>query len=159
MLPVCSGGSGSAGGDASLHQQTKDVPVGHGGFLPDYVSASHRSFMTDSTFELGDEEFDHEWWVDRFLCSALGSSWFLSVLQSAMVQGYREPPYPCVLTDATMERLALTKFVSQECSCEVRGCPTAVPLHCFLTARLSAVFNVHSFNWWLLDEKTKKDFK
>uniref|UniRef100_A0A3P9LXS7 Pleckstrin homology domain-containing family M member 2 n=1 Tax=Oryzias latipes TaxID=8090 RepID=A0A3P9LXS7_ORYLA len=57
-----------------------------------------------------------------FLLDTADSSltiWFLSVLQSAMVQGYREPPYPCVLTDATMERLALTKFVSQECSCEV----------------------------------------
>ncbi|XP_058499096.1 pleckstrin homology domain-containing family M member 2 isoform X1 [Solea solea] len=45
--------------------------------------------------------------------------WFLSVLKSAMVKGCREPPYPCVLTDATMEKLALTKFVSQESHCEV----------------------------------------
>ncbi|XP_043975861.1 pleckstrin homology domain-containing family M member 2 isoform X2 [Gambusia affinis] len=45
--------------------------------------------------------------------------WFLSVLKSAMVQGCREPPYPAVLTDATMEKLALNKFVSQECHCEV----------------------------------------
>ncbi|XP_054904543.1 pleckstrin homology domain-containing family M member 2 isoform X2 [Poeciliopsis prolifica] len=45
--------------------------------------------------------------------------WFLSVLMSAMVQGCREPPYPAVLTDATMEKLALNKFVSQECHCEV----------------------------------------
>ncbi|XP_029012123.1 pleckstrin homology domain-containing family M member 2 isoform X2 [Betta splendens] len=45
--------------------------------------------------------------------------WFLSVLKSTMVKGCREPPYPCVLTDATMEKLALTKFVSQECHCEV----------------------------------------
>ncbi|XP_047223068.1 pleckstrin homology domain-containing family M member 2 isoform X2 [Girardinichthys multiradiatus] len=45
--------------------------------------------------------------------------WFLSVLKSAMVQGCREPPYPVVLTDATMEKLALNKFVSQECHCEV----------------------------------------
>ncbi|MEQ2301007.1 Pleckstrin y domain-containing M member 2, partial [Ameca splendens] len=36
-----------------------------------------------------------------------------------MVQGCREPPYPVVLTDATMEKLALNKFVSQECHCEV----------------------------------------
>ncbi|XP_027877071.1 pleckstrin homology domain-containing family M member 2 isoform X2 [Xiphophorus couchianus] len=45
--------------------------------------------------------------------------WFLSVLKSAMVHGCREPPYPAVLTDATMEKLALNKFVSQECHCEV----------------------------------------
>uniref|UniRef100_A0A3Q3A465 Pleckstrin homology domain-containing family M member 2 n=1 Tax=Kryptolebias marmoratus TaxID=37003 RepID=A0A3Q3A465_KRYMA len=45
--------------------------------------------------------------------------WFLSVLKSAMVQGCREPPYPSILTDATMEKLSLTKFVSQECQCEV----------------------------------------
>ncbi|XP_024136378.1 pleckstrin homology domain-containing family M member 2 isoform X2 [Oryzias melastigma] len=58
----------------------------------------------------------------KFLLDTADSSltvWFLAVLQSAMVQGCREPPYPCVLTDATMEKLALTKFVSQECSCEV----------------------------------------
>ncbi|XP_008293492.1 pleckstrin homology domain-containing family M member 2 [Stegastes partitus] len=47
------------------------------------------------------------------------TSWFLSVLKSAMVKGCREPPYPSVLTDATMEKLALTKFVSQESHCEV----------------------------------------
>lgn len=49
-------------------------------------------------------------------------SWFLSVLKSAMVKGCREPPYPSVLTDATMEKLALTKFVSQESQCEVKTC-------------------------------------
>ncbi|KAK1898097.1 Pleckstrin like domain containing family M member 2 [Dissostichus eleginoides] len=43
---------------------------------------------------------------------------FLSILKSAMVKGCREPPYPSVLTDATMEKLALTKFVSQESHCE-----------------------------------------
>ena len=36
-----------------------------------------------------------------------------------MVKGCREPPYPSVLTDATMEKLSLTKFVSQESQCEV----------------------------------------
>lgn len=45
--------------------------------------------------------------------------WFLSILKSAMVKGCREPPYPSVLTDATMEKLSLTKFVSQESQCEV----------------------------------------
>ncbi|XP_028265835.1 pleckstrin homology domain-containing family M member 2 isoform X2 [Parambassis ranga] len=45
--------------------------------------------------------------------------WFLSVLKSAMVKGCREPPYPSVLTDATMEKLAVTKFISQESHCEV----------------------------------------
>ncbi|XP_029994154.1 pleckstrin homology domain-containing family M member 2 isoform X2 [Sphaeramia orbicularis] len=58
----------------------------------------------------------------KFLLDTADSSltlWFLSVLKSAMVKGCREPPYPSVLTDATMEKLALTKFVSQECQCEV----------------------------------------
>ncbi|XP_054465257.1 pleckstrin homology domain-containing family M member 2 isoform X1 [Anoplopoma fimbria] len=58
----------------------------------------------------------------KFLLDTADASltlWFLSVLKSAMVKGCREPPYPSVLTDATMERLALTKFVSQESNCEV----------------------------------------
>uniref|UniRef100_A0A3Q3J199 Pleckstrin homology domain-containing family M member 2 n=1 Tax=Monopterus albus TaxID=43700 RepID=A0A3Q3J199_MONAL len=58
----------------------------------------------------------------KFLLDTADASltvWFLSVLKSAMVKGCREPPYPSVLTDATMEKLALTKFVSQEAHCEV----------------------------------------
>ncbi|KAJ8265026.1 hypothetical protein COCON_G00141250 [Conger conger] len=58
----------------------------------------------------------------QFLLDTADSSltvWFLTVLRSAMVKGCREPPYPSVLTDATMEKLALTKFVSQESQCEV----------------------------------------
>ncbi|CAG6021139.1 unnamed protein product [Menidia menidia] len=58
----------------------------------------------------------------KFLLDTADTSltlWFLSVLKSAMVHGCREPPYPSVLTDATMEKLALTKFVSQESQCEV----------------------------------------
>ncbi|XP_038579177.1 pleckstrin homology domain-containing family M member 2 isoform X2 [Micropterus salmoides] len=58
----------------------------------------------------------------KFLLDTADTSltiWFLSVLKSAMVKGCREPPYPSVLTDATMERLSLTKFVSQESHCEV----------------------------------------
>lgn len=39
---------------------------------------------------------------------------FIAALKSAMINGCREPPYPGVLTDATMERLALAKFVSLE---------------------------------------------
>ncbi|KAM4610713.1 pleckstrin homology domain-containing family M member 2 [Polymixia lowei] len=57
----------------------------------------------------------------QFLLDTADSSltvWFLSALKSAMVKGCREPPYPSVLTDATMEKLALTKFVSQESHCE-----------------------------------------
>uniref|UniRef100_A0A8C7MUQ6 Pleckstrin homology domain-containing family M member 2 n=1 Tax=Oncorhynchus kisutch TaxID=8019 RepID=A0A8C7MUQ6_ONCKI len=50
---------------------------------------------------------------------SLSFSWFLAALKSAMIKGCREPPYPSVLTDATMEKLALTKFVSQESHCEV----------------------------------------
>ncbi|XP_058266342.1 pleckstrin homology domain-containing family M member 2 isoform X1 [Hemibagrus wyckioides] len=45
--------------------------------------------------------------------------WFLSMLKSAMMIGCSELPFPAVLTDATMERLALTKFVCQESHCEV----------------------------------------
>lgn len=37
-----------------------------------------------------------------------------------MIKGCREPPYPSILTDATMEKLALAKFVAQESRCEVR---------------------------------------
>uniref|UniRef100_A0AAY4BAW8 Pleckstrin homology domain-containing family M member 2 n=1 Tax=Denticeps clupeoides TaxID=299321 RepID=A0AAY4BAW8_9TELE len=58
----------------------------------------------------------------QFLLDTADSSltdWFLAILKSAMVNGCREPPYPSVLTDATMEKLALTKFVCQESHCEV----------------------------------------
>ncbi|MEE6482337.1 hypothetical protein FKM82_013223 [Ascaphus truei] len=43
---------------------------------------------------------------------------FIAALKSAMINGCREPPYPGVLTDATMERLSLAKFVSQESKLE-----------------------------------------
>ncbi|XP_075407058.1 pleckstrin homology domain-containing family M member 2 isoform X1 [Tenrec ecaudatus] len=46
------------------------------------------------------------------------AEFFLASLKSAMIKGCREPPYPSVLTDATMERLALAKFVAQESKCE-----------------------------------------
>ncbi|XP_011619627.1 pleckstrin homology domain-containing family M member 2 isoform X3 [Takifugu rubripes] len=58
----------------------------------------------------------------KFLLDTADASltlWFLSILKSAMVKGCREPPYPSILTDATMEKLSLTKFVSQESQCEV----------------------------------------
>uniref|UniRef100_A0A8D0CQ73 Pleckstrin homology domain-containing family M member 2 n=1 Tax=Sander lucioperca TaxID=283035 RepID=A0A8D0CQ73_SANLU len=58
----------------------------------------------------------------KFLLDTADASltlWLLSVLKSAMVKGCREPPYPSVLTDATMEKLSLSKFVSQESHCEV----------------------------------------
>ncbi|XP_068606838.1 pleckstrin homology domain-containing family M member 2 [Brachionichthys hirsutus] len=58
----------------------------------------------------------------KFLLDTADASltfWFLSVIKSATVKGCLEPPYPSVLTDATMERVALTKFVSQESRCEV----------------------------------------
>ncbi|CAB1329768.1 unnamed protein product, partial [Coregonus sp. 'balchen'] len=55
----------------------------------------------------------------QFLLDTADSSWFLAALKSAMIKGCREPPYPSVLTDATMEKLALTKFVSQESHCKV----------------------------------------
>lgn len=58
----------------------------------------------------------------KFLLDTADASltlWLLSVLNSSMVKGSREPPYPSVLTDATMEKLALTKFVAQESQCEV----------------------------------------
>lgn len=43
-----------------------------------------------------------------------------------MIKGCREPPYPSILTDATMEKLALAKFVAQESKCEVSLDITAV---------------------------------
>ncbi|KAM6172013.1 pleckstrin homology domain-containing family M member 2 isoform 3-T3 [Erethizon dorsatum] len=46
------------------------------------------------------------------------AEFFLTSLKSAMIKGCREPPYPSVLTDATMEKLALAKFVAQESKCE-----------------------------------------
>ncbi|XP_040843888.1 pleckstrin homology domain-containing family M member 2 isoform X2 [Ochotona curzoniae] len=46
------------------------------------------------------------------------AEFFLVSLKSAMIKGCREPPYPSVLTDATMEKLALAKFVAQESKCE-----------------------------------------
>lgn len=58
----------------------------------------------------------------KFLLDTADASltlWLLSILKSSMVKGCREPPYPSVLTDATMEKLALTKFVAQESYCEV----------------------------------------
>ncbi|XP_061457698.1 pleckstrin homology domain-containing family M member 2 isoform X2 [Rhineura floridana] len=42
------------------------------------------------------------------------TEFFLVCLKSAMIKGCREPPYPSILTDATMEKLALAKFVAQE---------------------------------------------
>ncbi|XP_020729330.2 pleckstrin homology domain-containing family M member 2 isoform X2 [Odocoileus virginianus] len=46
------------------------------------------------------------------------AEFFLASLKSAMIKGCREPPYPSILTDATMEKLALAKFVAQESKCE-----------------------------------------
>ncbi|XP_061552667.1 pleckstrin homology domain-containing family M member 2 isoform X1 [Phycodurus eques] len=66
----------------------------------------------------------------KFLLDTADASltlWFLSVLKTAMVKGCREPPYPSILTDATMEKLALTKFVSQESHCEV--CEVSIHLY------------------------------
>ncbi|TRZ02470.1 hypothetical protein DNTS_030294 [Danionella cerebrum] len=47
------------------------------------------------------------------------TAWFLSVLNEALEKSCRELPYPSVLTDATMEKLALSKFVCQETHCEM----------------------------------------
>ncbi|XP_059383820.1 pleckstrin homology domain-containing family M member 2 isoform X2 [Carassius carassius] len=58
----------------------------------------------------------------QFLLDTADSSltvWFLNVLKAALENGCREPPYPSVLTDATMEKLALSKFVCQETQCEL----------------------------------------
>lgn len=43
-----------------------------------------------------------------------------------MIKGCREPPYPSILTDATMEKLALAKFVAQESKCEVSSGAAAI---------------------------------
>ncbi|XP_026061823.1 pleckstrin homology domain-containing family M member 2-like isoform X1 [Carassius auratus] len=58
----------------------------------------------------------------QFLLDTADSSltvWFLTVLKAALENGCRELPYPSVLTDATMEKLALSKFVCQETPCEL----------------------------------------
>ncbi|XP_032087857.1 pleckstrin homology domain-containing family M member 2 isoform X4 [Thamnophis elegans] len=47
------------------------------------------------------------------------TEFFLTSLRSAMIKGCREPPYPSILTDATMEKLALAKFVAQESKQEI----------------------------------------
>ncbi|XP_070812359.1 pleckstrin homology domain-containing family M member 2 isoform X1 [Pituophis catenifer annectens] len=47
------------------------------------------------------------------------TEFFLACLKSAMIKGCREPPYPSILTDATMEKLALAKFVAQESKREI----------------------------------------
>ncbi|XP_039223080.1 pleckstrin homology domain-containing family M member 2 isoform X1 [Crotalus tigris] len=47
------------------------------------------------------------------------TEFFLTSLKSAMIKGCREPPYPSILTDATMEKLALAKFVAQESKREI----------------------------------------
>ncbi|CAI5783114.1 Hypothetical predicted protein [Podarcis lilfordi] len=47
------------------------------------------------------------------------TEFFLVCLKSAMIKGCREPPYPSILTDATMEKLALAKFVAQESRREI----------------------------------------
>ncbi|XP_053137402.1 pleckstrin homology domain-containing family M member 2 isoform X2 [Hemicordylus capensis] len=47
------------------------------------------------------------------------TEFFLACLRSAMIKGCREPPYPSILTDATMEKLALAKFVAQESKREI----------------------------------------
>ncbi|XP_051961613.1 pleckstrin homology domain-containing family M member 2-like isoform X2 [Xyrauchen texanus] len=58
----------------------------------------------------------------HFLLDTADSSltvWFLTVLKTALENSCRNPPYPSVLTDATMEKLALSKFVCQETHCEL----------------------------------------
>ncbi|XP_062821838.1 pleckstrin homology domain-containing family M member 2 isoform X2 [Anolis carolinensis] len=47
------------------------------------------------------------------------TEFFLVSLKSAMIKGCREPPYPSILTDATMEKLALAKFVAQQSKREI----------------------------------------
>uniref|UniRef100_A0A8B9LS41 Pleckstrin homology domain-containing family M member 2 n=1 Tax=Astyanax mexicanus TaxID=7994 RepID=A0A8B9LS41_ASTMX len=79
----------------------------------DYVSVG----LDQQTVTLVCTNRRRQFLLDTADCSL--TIWFLSVLKSAMINGYREPPYPAVLTDATMEKLALTKFVCQESHCEV----------------------------------------
>ncbi|XP_051515938.1 pleckstrin homology domain-containing family M member 2-like isoform X2 [Myxocyprinus asiaticus] len=68
----------------------------------------------------------------HFLLDTADSSltiWFLTVLKTALENSCREPPYPSVLTDATMEKLALSKFVCQETHCEQRHTQEAAAAH------------------------------
>ncbi|XP_060614837.2 pleckstrin homology domain-containing family M member 2 isoform X2 [Anolis sagrei] len=58
----------------------------------------------------------------QFLLDAADATlteFFLVSLKSAMIKGCREPPYPSILTDATMEKLALAKFVAQQSKREI----------------------------------------
>ncbi|XP_072553097.1 pleckstrin homology domain-containing family M member 2 isoform X2 [Salminus brasiliensis] len=79
----------------------------------DYVSVG----LDQQTVTLVCTNRRRQFLLDTADCSL--TVWFLSVLKSAMINGCREPPYPAFLTDATMEKLALTKFVCQESHCEV----------------------------------------
>uniref|UniRef100_A0A4W4G1T0 Pleckstrin homology domain-containing family M member 2 n=1 Tax=Electrophorus electricus TaxID=8005 RepID=A0A4W4G1T0_ELEEL len=79
----------------------------------DYISVG----LDEQTVTLVCTNRRRQFLLDTADCSL--TVWFLNVLKSAMINGCREPPYPAILTDATMEKLALTKFVCQESQCEV----------------------------------------
>ncbi|CAM2104347.1 unnamed protein product [Caretta caretta] len=70
---------------------------------------------------------------------------FLVSLKSAMIKGCREPPYPSILTDATMEKLALAKFVAQESKCEVipQGVVPTPCIPCCLVITDEKAFTCH----------------
>ncbi|XP_076874493.1 pleckstrin homology domain-containing family M member 2 isoform X2 [Brachyhypopomus gauderio] len=79
----------------------------------DYISVG----LDEQTVTLVCTNRRRQFLLDTGDCSL--TVWFLNVLKSAMINGCREPPYPAILTDATMEKLALNKFVCQESQCEV----------------------------------------
>ncbi|GAA6107247.1 pleckstrin homology domain-containing family M member 2 isoform X1 [Tachysurus ichikawai] len=79
----------------------------------DYISVG----LDQQTVNLVCTNRRRQFLLDTADCSL--TIWFLSMLKSSMINGCTELPFPAVLTDATMEKLALTKFVCQESHCEV----------------------------------------
>ncbi|XP_060749359.1 pleckstrin homology domain-containing family M member 2 isoform X2 [Tachysurus vachellii] len=79
----------------------------------DYISVG----LDQQTVNLVCTNRRRQFLLDTADCSL--TIWFLNMLKSSMIKGCTELPFPAVLTDATMEKLALTKFVCQESHCEV----------------------------------------
>ncbi|XP_047663194.1 pleckstrin homology domain-containing family M member 2 isoform X2 [Tachysurus fulvidraco] len=79
----------------------------------DYISVG----LDQQTVNLVCTNRRRQFLLDTADCSL--TIWFLNMLKSSMINGCTELPFPAVLTDATMEKLALTKFVCQESHCEV----------------------------------------
>lgn len=124
------GGAGSADGDAGVHQSEEAVPARHCRCGSHRVSG-HRQPLTSSksSSQRRDPRLSGQVELTKAClhsCVSLPLRFFLVSLKSAMIKGCREPPYPSILTDATMEKLALAKFVAQESKCEVSSDTAAI---------------------------------